>query len=277
MYEEYWGLKEKPFENTPDPRFLYYSQQHEEALKRLLYAVKERKGAAMLTGEYGSGKTVLSRALLSKLGEDECEIALIINPSFAPLEFLNEITYQLGVEDFQRTKFEVYHTLNEMLYKNMEENKDTIIIIDEAQAIEEEATFEELRLILNYQLNERFLLTLILLGQPELQEKISKLEQLDQRLGIRYHLNSLDKKDTQGYIAHRLKIASQRENIFEPGAQELVYTKSGGIPRRINNICDLSLFLGYERKAKVINEKIVQEATRSFKKKEDTLVSRLTK
>jgi general secretion pathway protein A len=267
MYESYWGLKEKPFENTPDPRFFYCSTKHEEALMRLLYAVQERKGSAMLSGEYGSGKTLLSRVILSKLlqEEDKYKVALIINPAIAVSELLSEIVYQLGGETSREDrKIDILRNLNEILYKTAEDNKHTVIIIDEAQAIEDESIFEELRLLLNFQLNERFLLTLLLLGQPELKDKVEKLPQLKQRLALYYHLTILTESETIGYIEHRCRVAGRQEPIFLAETCKLIYEYSKGVPRQINNLCDLSLVIGMGQKAPHINEQIIQSVVNDF-------------
>jgi len=267
MYENYWRLKEKPFENTPDPRFFYCSAQHEEALMRLLYVVQERKGSAMLSGEYGSGKTLLSRVLLGKLlqEEDKYKVALIINPAIPVAELLSEIIYQLGQDTLrQDRKIDALHKLNDTLYKTAQDNKHTVIIIDEAQAIEDETVFEELRLLLNFQLNERFLLTLLLLGQPELRDKIDRLPQFKQRLALSYHLTTLTESETKGYIEHRCKNAGGLEPIFIPEACNLIYEYSGGVPRQINNLCDLSLVMGMGHKATQIDKQIAQDVIHDF-------------
>jgi type II secretory pathway predicted ATPase ExeA len=148
MYEQYWGLKEKPFENTPDPRFLYRSTQHEEALSRLFYAIREKKPAAMLTGEYGAGKTLLSRVLLDELSKERYKVALIFNPKLSPIEFLQEITFQLAEDTPKTSKRELLNTLQNILNSNHARFKDTVIVIDEAQSIENDEIFEELRLLL---------------------------------------------------------------------------------------------------------------------------------
>lgn len=273
MYEGYWGLSEKPFENTPDPRFFYSSSQHEEALMRLFYVVEERKGAAMLSGGYGSGKTILSRIILSKLLQEEhkYEVALIINPAMPVQELLSEIVYQLGKEPSRDDrKIDILRLLNEVLYKNAENNKHTVIIIDEAQAIEDESIFEELRLLLNFQLNERFLLTMLLLGQPELKDKIEKLPQLKQRLALSYHLTNLTEFETAGYIKHRCRVAGREESIFLPETHKLIYEYSEGAPRQINNICDLSLVIGMGEKLTRIDEVVIKEVIKDFKQGQES-------
>ncbi len=185
MYEKYWELTEKPFENTPDPRFLYYSSQHREALARLFYAVQERKGAAMLTGEMGCGKTLLSRTLTSSLDEEKYLSAVIINPTLTPLQMLGEIGIQLGGREVFRDRISMMDALWEILKNNWKNGKWSIIIIDEAQQIKRTDVFQELRMLLNYQLEREFLLTLILLGQPELRDLINRLRAFYQRISIR--------------------------------------------------------------------------------------------
>ncbi len=261
MYENYWKLKEKPFENTPDPRFIYSSYEHHESLTRLVYAIEERKGAALLTGEYGCGKTVISRQLFESLPRDKYEIALITNPLLSPVDLLREICFQLDIKNTSSArKPQLLMHLNDRFYENMNKGKDTVIIIDEAQVIKDTETFEELRLLLNFQLNDRFLLTLILIGQPELRTKIDTMKQLKQRLAIRYHLNPLSKEDTEKYIVHRLKVAGSEKKIFSDIACSHIWAYSDGIPRLVNTICDLSLLLGYTQGLNEIGEEIVRKA-----------------
>ncbi len=265
MYEAYWKLREKPFENTPDPRFIYYSQKHEEALSRMLYAIRERKGAAVLTGEYGSGKTLLSRVFLEELSQDRYQSALIFNPRLSPLQLMKEIIYQLGSDITSLfTKISLLHALNEILYTNKDRNKSTVIVIDEAQAISEKRSFEELRFLLNFQLNNKFLLTIILIGQPELKEKIDNLPQLRQRLAVRYHLKALTETETEEYIKHRLGIAGAKQKIFSEYAFKEIYYFSTGLPRRINNICDMALLIGCGKGLDKIGNKIIKDVAKDL-------------
>lgn len=260
MYEAYWKLLEKPFENTPNPRFLYYSQKHEEALSRMLYAIREKKGGVILTGEYGSGKTLLSRVLLEEVSLEYYQSVLIVNPKLPNLDLLEEIIRQLnGGRKHFSSKADLLNHFNEILLRNRKDAKRTIIILDEAQSIQEEDGFEELRLLLNFQLPDDFLFTLILLGQPELKEKISKLPQLKQRLAIRYHLKALTESETREYIIHRLEVAGSKEEVFTYNALNDVYRFSGGIPRRINNICDMALLVSYSKKLNKIDEAIIRD------------------
>lgn len=262
MYEERWKLKEKPFENTPDPRFFYHSPNHEEALMRLYYVIKERKGAGLLTGEYGSGKTVLTRFIIKELSQEEnrYKIALIVNPSLSAEDFLKEIIFQLEGREHEGSKLKVLHTINDILYKSTEENKDVVIIVDEAQVINNQEMFEELRLLLNFQLNNRFLLTLILVGQPELREKINKLPQLKQRMAISFHLNVLTSEEAEHYIDHRCRIAGAQRALFTREAVELITANSGGIPRRINTYCELALMQGMLANSDIVDKETAEEA-----------------
>lgn len=269
MYEEHWGLTESPFENTPNPKFLYYSNEHEEGLSRLLYVVERRKGAAMLTGVFGCGKTVLARALFSRLNKNIYQIATINNPNLKSVEFLRAIARQLGAENLPQKLNEMstdhfLELIEEILLNNVKDGKETLVIIDEAHVIKDIDIFEELRLLLNFQFEERFLLTLILMGQPELADRIKKNKQLSQRIAIGYSLVPLNKDETEKYIAHRLEVAGVRGEIFSPKALKPIFQNSGGIPRRINQICDMCLLTGLHQNAKIIDEGIVDEVAASL-------------
>jgi type II secretory pathway predicted ATPase ExeA len=170
----------------------------------------------------------------------------VVNPQFTAIELLRDIIYNLGLkEKISHDKDEIIHRLTEVLRNNFDNGKRSIIMIDEAHLIEELNIFEELRVLLNYQYNHRFLLTLLLLGQPELRGKINNIKQFAQRVAIRYHLEGLDKKEVGNYIQHRLEIAGSTREIFKKDTYDYIFSQSGGIPRRINQICDMALFTGY--------------------------------
>lgn len=265
MYEAYWGLTEKPFENTADPRFLYYSKQHEEAYTRLIYAIQEQKGAAVLSGVFGCGKTVVAQAVLASLSKGKYASAFVINPQLSHVELLREILYDLGVKDNLPTqKTDILHSLSDILHHNMDDGKETVVIIDEAHLIDDELIFEELRLLLNFQYKNHFLLTLVLLGQPELKEKINNIKQLAQRIAIRYHLNGLNETETVEYVNHRLKVAGASRPVFDDAALKMLYGQSGGIPRRINQICDMALLTGFGRQAQAVSAEMVMEVVRDL-------------
>jgi general secretion pathway protein A len=259
MYEAYWELSEPPFDNSPNPKFFYLSPEHEEALVRLVYTVRHRKGCGMLTGEYGCGKTTLSRALIQRLEAERYEIGLLTNPSWNAVDFLREALYQLGVESRDKTKSELLHQLNDVFFRNFREGRDTVLIVDEAQLIEDDAVFEELRLLMNFQTDDRFLVTLLLIGSPELRERVRRLKHLDQRITIRYHLNTLDYTHTAAYVTHRLKMAGRATPIFTDEAIKLIFDFTRGTPREINNLCDVALLVGYTKRVREVGEKIVAE------------------
>ncbi len=267
MYESYWGLREKPFENTPNPNFFYHSQEHEEAFGRLIYAIRERKGAAMISGDYGCGKTLLGRSLMGELDNQRYEVAILSNPKLSASQFLKEVVYQLGSTLRSNDKVRLMHELNDVLYSNLRHEKETVILIDEAQAIPDEEVFEEIRLLLNFQLNDRFLLTLLLLGQPELKEKVERIPQLAQRIAIRYHLKGLNLQETRAYVRHRLKVAGAERDLFEEEAYSSLFEFSRGVPREINNLCDLCLFQGFGEKAELVGSSIIKNVIEDLKGK----------
>jgi general secretion pathway protein A len=264
MYEAYWELNEPPFDNSPNPKFFYLSPEHEEALVRLVYTVRHRKGCGMLTGEYGCGKTTLSRALIQRLEAERYEIGLLTNPRWDAADFLREALYQLGVETTERRKPELLHMLNDLFFRNFREGRDTVIIVDEAQLLEDDGLFEELRLLMNFQTDDRFLVTVLLIGSPELRDKVRRLKHLDQRITIRYHLNTLDDAHTAAYVAHRLKMAGRTKPIFTEEAVKLIFDFTRGTPREINNLCDVALLVGYTKRATEIGEKIVAEVIKDM-------------
>ncbi|MFH0798862.1 MAG: AAA family ATPase [Pseudomonadota bacterium] len=264
MYKAYWSLSIKPFENTPDPQFMFNSAKHEEARMRMLYAAHERKEGALLTGEYGSGKTVLSRVLLNTLARDEkYRTVLILNPKVSHSEMLKEILFQLGEPATDGSRMALQYQLGRRLEGLADEDRSAVIIIDEAQVMDAN-DFNELRLLLNFKRSDRFLFTLLLVGQTDLKEKILSIEPLKQRLAMRYHLSALDEAETAGYIEHRLGIAGRRKLTFSQEASKLVYQGSEGIPRRINNICDYCLLIGFGRKASQISAGIVEDALKDL-------------
>lgn len=258
-YDAYWGLTELPFENVPDPKFYFPTSMHEEALHRLLYGVQSRKGAVMLTGEVGCGKTLLSRELSLHLAGEQYDMALIANPSFGTEDFLTEVLYQLGIEPAP-SKVKLLHLLNERLLDNYKRGKQTVVVIDEAQTIQDDQIFEELRLLLNFQLNDRFLLTLVLMGQPELNDRVMAMKQFAQRISIKYHLGFFSSQQTTEYIRFRLKAVKCAREVFSEDAFDIIFKQSGGVPRNINTLCDLCLLIGYMDRADLVDRKIVERA-----------------
>ena len=261
MYEDYWGLEEKPFENTPNPRFLYRTQNCQACLTRLFYAVTEEKTGALLTGDYGCGKTLMSRALIQQLDRDRYELALIVSPSREPEELLEQILMEFGVEHIGFRRNELLQAINETLLNNFKADKHTVIIVDEAHLINDEYALEELRLLLNFQLNEKSLITLILIAHSEFRKRLNSMQQLKQRLAMKCHLNPLSNEETGEYIKYRLQVAKAKREIFTDKAMDMIFTATNGIPREINNLCDICLLLGFMKKAEVVDEQIVEEAT----------------
>lgn len=264
MYLQYWHLKEKPFENTPDPKFLYNSPQHEEGLSRLIYVVREGKGAGLLTGIYGCGKTLLGHALADELEKDVYRVAFLTNPRLDDIEMLRMIVYLLGASEVPTRKADLLMALGQIFDANLRDGKKTVIVIDEAHAIEQPSIFEEIRLLLNFQSRQQFLLTLLILGQPELKNKVESNKQLNQRIAMRFHLQGLTTEETAHYVHHRLLIAGAKAELFDEESLVLIHERSGGIPRRINQICDISLLNGMTRQSPIVGADIVREAITSL-------------
>ena len=269
MYLQYWKLEQLPFENTANPKFFFNSKQHEEALSRLHYVVDNRKGATMLTGVFGCGKTLLARRLFNELKHQNYEIAIINNPQLKAIELLRSIARNLGNKElpfkFSDMSADYFlEVIENTLINNAKDGRRTLLIVDEAHVITELEVLEELRLLLNFQLDEEFLLTLVLMGQPELQDKVAKTKQLLQRIALSYHIGPLSEAETDAYVSHRLTVSGAKARIFAPEAVRTIHKMSGGIPRRINHICDLCLFVGASAKAPSVNGQVAQEAVASF-------------
>ena len=258
MYLEHWGLREEPFKNTPDWRFLYPSQNHQSSLDMLQYGLSNEKGAAMLTGEYGCGKTVLTRAIANSLHRDKYEIALINCPFFDRENFLKEVCFQFGQDPGEMSVSELFRGLSQLFFDNLTRGRKNVLIIDEGQIIDDPRVFEELRLLLNIQLEDRFLINLLLVGQPELREKIMRYPQLDQRIALKCHLHRFDQQNTAGYIRHRLKVAGSNRDLFGEAVLYQIHKISNGVPRRINNIADMCLLEGANRNVRVIEEQVLK-------------------
>ncbi len=259
MYLEYWGFRKPPFENIPDPDFFYMSEPHVEGLTRLIYAARMRKGCVLLTGGIGCGKTVLSKFFIKKISSRrKSDIALISNPCQESTEFLQDILYKLDLMNTPKNKVEILRVLNEKLNENAGCDKESLVIIDEAQTLSD-ASLEEIRLLLNFQTPERFLLTIFLVGQPELVTRIRKFKPLKQRISISYFLRAFTLKETARYIFFRERKAGIKNNVFSRQAIEMIYEHSGGLAGTINQICDLALLAGFGKKEKMINLAIVKD------------------
>jgi type II secretory pathway predicted ATPase ExeA len=257
LYEEFYGLREKPFNRTPDPRFLYESPKHAEALARLQLAAEDQD-IVLLTGEIGSGKTTLSRAFIDGL-DGRFHPILIINPRLTPAQLLHIVALRLGMETVPHQRHDVLEGINAKLYELYEAGRRPIIVIDEAQLIPGKDTFEELRLLTNYQLDDRNLLAIALIGQTELRDRLNRkpYRALLQRIGMQYHLGPLDREEAAAYVLHRLRVAGRTAPLFDVRALELLFERSGGIPRRINVIAGNALIEGFGRGADMIGEEII--------------------
>lgn len=247
MYNAYYGFREAPFNITPDTRLLYFSGTHREAFDHLLFGIQERKGFILLTGEVGSGKTTLCRALLDHL-EPRFKTALILNPCMTETQLLRAIVTELGLKA-KHDRVQNMHVLNEFLLGQVSEGNDVVLIIDEAQDMSP-GLLEEVRLLSNLETSSRKLLQIVLVGQPELREMLNRreLRQLRQRITVRYHVQPLSFREMRSYIAHRLGVCrGNGEPTFNWLALRAIYAYSGGIPRLINAACDKLLLYGYVR------------------------------
>ena len=262
MYCTYFGFNERPFSIAPDPSFLYMSELHREALAHLLYGVKSDSGFVLLTGEVGTGKTTICRCLLKQMPESS-KVAYVLNPRLSVVELLATICDEFGIKyppASQSIKLFV-DLINEYLMAAHADGLKPVLIIDEAQNLSYEL-LEQVRLLTNLETNERKLLQIVMLGQPELREKLLRPEmrQLQQRITARYHLGTLGKKDTSAYIAHRLAVAGVRRKLFKQPALNRLFKLSGGVPRLINLLCDRALLGAYAQGAGKIDREIVQKA-----------------
>lgn len=244
MYEQYFNLQKKPFSIAPDPGFLYLSDRHRDALAHLHYGLQSDGGFVLVTGEVGTGKTTLLRNIIGQVPGD-IDVAFILNPRLTVRELLQTICDELGIEyptDDQHSVKPYIDQLNRHLLRSHGLSRSTVVVIDEAQNLSP-AVLEQLRLLTNLETNEQKLLRIILVGQPELNEILSRLElrQLNQRITARYHLQPLKLQDTRAYLSHRLKISGGNPNLFSSGASWNIHRLAGGIPRLINIIADRSL------------------------------------
>lgn len=263
MYTEYWNMKCLPFENAPDPKFFFESRGHREAMERLMFVMETRKPLVVITGDYGSGKTVLCQTAIKKLRTNEFGHAFITNPRMDSLDITREIVYQLGEEDFISTsKYEVLHALNDLLDHYAASGGHCVAIIDEAQLIPDPLVLEDLRLLLNYQSDGRFLLTLVLVGQSELNAVLRPIPQMTQRIAFKFHIPHLDPKEVRPYMRHRLKTAGSSLDVFQEHAIIEVEKLSKGNPREINALCDISLLVASLFGKKEVTADDVKEAGR---------------
>lgn len=264
MYLEHWGLQQAPFANVPSRRTFYRSPQHEEALRRMLYVVENRRGVAMLTGSVGCGKTTVTKALADHLNGDTVRFRMISNPALRPDDLIRAIVLSLGGTAENGSKTVMLGQLHRMLLDDAAAGRSTVLAIDEAHVIAHRETLDEIRMLLNFQTDDEFLLTLILLGQPPLLRTISELQPLKERIAVKFNLEPLDFQNTVRYLLFRLRSAGSTRGIFTRQAAELLYEHSGGIPLRINNLCDRCLLIGLMHRARLVDSRIVHAAVRDL-------------
>jgi type II secretory pathway predicted ATPase ExeA len=264
MYEGFYGFKTKPFSKTPDPRFLFLSRTHEEALARLQYAVEERE-IAVLTGEIGCGKTTLTRALMDSLDEKH-RVTVIVNPRLTSMDFIKTLCGRLQCETSSHHKSDLLDALYARFYEDYRAGITPVLIIDEAHLIPYRETFEEIRLLTNFQMDDMNLLSLILVGQPDLRRKLQlpSLLAFRQRVGLFCHLGFIGEDEIKSYIEHRVMVGGRDEPLFTDAAVRFIYKCSKGIPRMINSLASMSLLEGFARDAKMIDESIISDAAKEI-------------
>jgi len=259
MYKAFYGFTERPFSKTPDPRFLYLAPQYEEALARLQYAVEERE-IAVLTGDIGCGKTTLSRALMDQ--NDSDRFILVVNPRLTPNQLLRELAVRLDLTP-SHYRADLVDAISDRLLELHEEGHGVVLIVDEAQLIPGKPTFDELRLLSNFQLDTENLIAILLIGQPELRRRLKHpaYDALRQRVAMWYHLSPLKPEESVRYVKFRLARAGADDGaVFTSAALKALHRHSGGIPRVINSLCTNALLSGFGKEERPVSETTVNEA-----------------
>jgi len=265
VYNDFYGFLESPFNLTPDPRFLFFSDKHREAFHHVLFGIRERKGFIQLTGEVGAGKTTVCRALLAELGEGY-QTALILNPMVSGTQLIRSILTELGLEPPRTDRTAYLEVLNKFLLEQAEAGRDVVLLVDEAQDLTPEL-LEQVRLLSNLETDRRKLIQIVLIGQPELRDKLNarSLRQLRQRITVRYHLKPLDLDETERYISHRLLVAgADGRPKFSRGAVRAVHRYARGVPRLINAVCDKALLYGYVNATYELKSRAIRQAIREL-------------
>jgi general secretion pathway protein A len=265
VYLEHYGLNEPPFAITPNPRFLFYSPKHREAYNHLMYGIRERKGFVQLTGEVGAGKTTLCRAMLDAL-DGQFATALILNPVMSANELMKAIATEFGLTVHELDRLETLAMINEFLLWRASQGLDAVLIIDEAQDLTDEL-LEQVRLLSNLETDDQKLLQIVLMGQPELRDRLNahNLRQLRQRITVRYHLNALTIDEISDYIRHRIHVSggNGRPRFTKPALWR-IHRYSGGIPRLVNALCDKAMLAGYVSQTDEIDFGLVGRAIREL-------------
>jgi general secretion pathway protein A len=269
MYKTFYGLKRSPFEISPDPHFLFPTSRHNEALASIYYGICRHKGFVVMTGEVGTGKTLLVRCLLELLNRQQIAFANVFNPQLSDVDFLRYIAGDLGLKLRNQPKSELLLELNHFLIQRHRNGQTTVLIVDEAQHLSAQV-LEEVRLLTNLETSQQKLLQILLVGQPELEQKLEShdLRQLKQRIGLRCRLEPLNLEETQGYLVRRLKQAGaddRAETIFPAATVAVVHRYTMGIPRLINTICENALITAFARRSEAVLPDMVEEVAREFR------------
>ncbi len=265
-YLEYYELRQEPFSNAPVSRFYYSSAQHAQALMRLMHAVENMKGLAILVGDIGAGKTTLARRMLDNLPEDEYEAALlvIIHSGITASWLLRRIALQLGIESPAEEKLALLTQLYQRLVRIYEQGKKAVVLIDEAQMLCTREIMEEFRGLLNLEVPERKLLSFVFFGLPEIEANLRLDPPLAQRVALKYRLEPLTEEATDAYIRHRLRLAGSERVPFTPAAISRIHDYSRGTPRLINTLCDNALFEGFVARVRDVDERILERVARDL-------------
>jgi len=268
MYKRFYNLQRNPFEITPDPSFLYATRKHNEALAALYYGVKRRKGFVVMTGEVGTGKTLLVRCLLQVLNRANVSYAYVFNPRLSPMEFLQYVAGDFRIPTAGKSKSDLLLDLSSYVISRHQKNLTTVLVIDEAHHLSAEL-LEEVRLLTNLETAQEKLLQILLVGQPELDEKLDSrdLRQLKQRIALRSHLGALDIEETKGYVHTRMQLAGNPnpaqvfpiETLFE------LHQQSHGFPRLLNTLCENALIHGYAKQSRSITPEMIKEIAEDFR------------
>jgi general secretion pathway protein A len=260
MYEEFYGLREPAFALTPDPRFLWLSETHQEGLSALVYGIVRRKGFLLLTGEVGTGKTTLLRAALAELPESADTALVLHTAGLGPLDLMKLIAAEFRLEGRLESKADYVIALNRFLLERLRSGRNTVLIIDEAQNLSD-AALEEVRLLSNLETDTEKLLQIVLTGQPELLEKLAKpsLRQLRQRIAVEHHVEPLAEHEVLPYLAHRIGVAGgDPDQVFQPGVEQVFYWFSAGCPRLINLLADRVMLAGYSKQLRPIPPELLE-------------------
>jgi type II secretory pathway predicted ATPase ExeA len=257
MIEEHWKLSRRPFANTPDPAFVYRSPAFAEGFARLLYdATDLRGGLSLITGEIGCGKTMLAGALAEKLAGGQCDVVTVPYPRVTPSQLLTLLAQGLGIERVPRGKLAMIQALGGRLGELHRNGRRPVLVVDEAQ-LAGPSLLEEIRLLTNHEDRQDKHLHVVLLGQPELRERVRQRPQIDQRVSLRFHVDPMEGADVRGYVEHRLRVAGAAGRIFTDDALAALAARSGGVPRRVNTLATQALFVGAMRKLDAIDVELV--------------------